>query len=110
MNSLLWMLTEDNKLQDTANSLWAELQPIVTTVIWVLVAVLAVVFIIKAITTAMAVMKAADEPQVRQEKLNGFKFLAIGLGIAIVILSLAGVLMSTVLDFGEVDLGDSFLF
>ena len=41
-------------------------------------------------------MKAADEPQVRQEKINGFKYLAIGLGVAIVILTLANVIMGLV--------------
>ena len=96
MKNLLWMLT-DNALQDAADDLMAEVMPIVSTVIWILVAVLAVVFIVKAITTAMAVMKAADEPQVRQEKLNGFKYLAIGLGVAIVILTLANVIIDIIM-------------
>ena len=109
MKNLLWML-EDNALQNAADSLMEEIMPIVSTVIWILVAVLAVVFIIKAITTAMAVMKAADEPQVRQEKINGFKYLAIGLGIAIVILSLANIIMTTIMDQGaDVEL-TTFLF
>ena len=110
MKNLLWMLSGEGGLEGAAQDLMAEVMPIVSTVIWILVAVLAVVFIIKAITTAMAVMKAADEPQVRQEKINGFKYLAIGLGIAIVILSLSNVIMTTIMDEGKnVDL-TTFLF
>lgn len=105
MNSLLWMLSGAGKGSDLGQSeatelagdiktLWSDtIQPIVEIVLWVLVAILAVVFIIKAVMTAMAVMKAADEPQVRQEKIQGFKYLAIALGIAIVILTFANVIM-----------------
>ena len=110
MNKLLWMLSgagagagsESPKEQgaglDAAKeTLMEQIWPIVSTVLWILTALLAVVFIIKAVTTAMAVMKAADEPQVRQEKLNGFKYLAIGLGVAIVVLTLANVIMEIVI-------------
>ena len=60
----------------------------------------------------MAVMKAADEPQVRQEKISGFKYLAIGLGIAIVVLSLATVIVDLVLNKAVTSLGtpDARLF
>ena len=107
MNKLLWMLettnTDTDKTQaaglDAAKeTLMEQVWPIVSTVLWVLTALLAVVFIVKAVTTAMAVMKAADEPQVRQEKLNAFKYLAIGLGVAIVIISLANVIMGIIID------------
>ena len=107
MNKLLWMLDTTNStqpdsdpsdLESATSQLMGEVWPIVSTVLWILTVLLAVVFIVKAITTAMAVMKAADEPQVRQEKLNGFKYLAIGLGVAIVILTLANVIMDVIVD------------
>ena len=112
MNSLLWMLDAGTDagtdLTANANLLWAEVWEIVSIAIWVLVALLAVVFIVKAVMTAMAVMKAADEPQVRQEKIAGFKYLALGLGIAIVVLSLTNVLVPMIMRFGNQDsaLGD----
>ena len=74
--------------------LWESVIQIVTAVIWILVGVLAIILIIKGVTTALAVVKAADEPQVRQEKLGSFKYLAIGMGVALVIAVLAGSLLS----------------
>lgn len=116
MNKLLWMLEEEGTkggLDAAKDTLMSSVWPIVSTVLWILVAVLAVVFIFKAVTTAMAVMKAADEPQVRQEKLNGFKYLAIGLGVAIVILSLSNVILGIIMG-NATELSDptkaSFLF
>lgn len=101
--NLLWMLSDattpgaadakEELAKVFTNNVW----PWVETVLWILVAVLAVVLIVKAITTALAVIKAADEPQVRQEKLGSFKYLAIGLGVAIVVISLATVIVNLVL-------------
>ena len=99
MNGLLYMLSSEtaSELQTDVQRVWNDnILPIVSIVLWVLIAVLAVVFVVKGVTTALAVMKAADDPQARQEKINGFKFLAIGLGIAIVILSLAQVILNFV--------------
>ena len=106
--NLLWMLgnpsgntnNNNNGLLDQNTlagmcDLWTSILSIVTTVIWILVGVLAVILIIKGVTTALAVVKAADEPQVRQEKLGAFKYLAIGMGVALVIAVLAGTLLST---------------
>ena len=120
MNKLLWMLTgggnrtdtetgnnntpdTDTDLASNASKLFEEIWDIVGIVIWILVAILAIVFIVKAVMTALAVMKAADEPQVRQEKIAGFKYLAIGLGIAIVVLSLTNVLVPMIMKFGNAD-------
>ena len=103
MNSLLWMLTGSD-LKTATSTLFEQVWDIMEIVIWILVAILAIVFIVKAVMTALAVMKAADEPQVRQEKIAGFKFLAIGLGIAIVVLSLTNVLMPLIMGFGNKDI------
>lgn len=96
--NFLWMLDEDPGTGEFGTEACALIEPImsiVTTVIWVLVGVLGVVFVVKAVTTALAVVKAADEPQVRQEKLGSFKYLAIGLGVALAIASLSAVLLQT---------------
>ena len=98
--NLLWMLTGTTLPTDGQNvateacKLVAPVLSIVTTIIWILVGVLGVVLIIKGVTTALAVVKAADEPQVRQEKLGAFKYLAIGLGVALAIAVLSGTLLS----------------
>ena len=100
----LWMLAETDSITDAFENtealcdLWVSVVGIVTTVIWILVGVLAVILIVKGVTTALAVVKAADEPQVRQEKLGAFKYLAIGMGVALVIAVLAGTLLSV---FGD---------
>ena len=112
--NLLWMLTDDGAAgltEELKNVFYTNVWPYVKVVLWVLVAALAVIFVVKAITTAMAVMKAADEPQVRQEKIGAFKYLAIGLGIAIIVLSLATVIVDLVLKNANAgDLPTSFLF
>jgi uncharacterized protein YacL len=104
--NLLWMLTTTPSTPSTTNpfdditkgndmcALWSSVMSIVTTIIWILVGVLAVILIIKGVTTALGVVKAADEPQVRQEKLGAFKYLAIGMGVALIIAVLAGSLLS----------------
>ena len=65
MNNLFWMLAESDGgtvaegLTGKANELWADvIQPIFSTVLWILVAALAMFLVVKAVMTAMAVMKA----------------------------------------------------
>jgi hypothetical protein len=101
----LWMLEDPADIMDpfagneqALCDLWTSVVGIVTAIIWILVGVLAVILIVKGVTTALAVVKAADEPQVRQEKLGAFKYLAIGMGVALVIAVLAGTLLSV---FGD---------
>ena len=113
----LWMLGENqdalSNIDPTAFcGLWDQVLDIVSMVIWILVGILAVILFVKGVTTALAVVKAADEPQVRQEKIQGFKYLAIALGIAIVILTFANVIMKLLTD-KSVDLdgdGKTLLF
>ena len=119
MNKLFLMLADSSATGDSLKTevqgLWSTtVQPIFETVIWVLVGVLAMILIVKGVMTALAVMKAADEPQVRQEKIQGFKYLAIGLVVGIIILSFANVIMKLVTDRAD-DVGPvmpktSFLF
>lgn len=108
MNNLLFMLTleggADKAETELSNLFYTEIWPWISIVLWILTAVLAIVFVVKAITTALAVIKAADEPQVRQEKIAAFKYLAIGLGIAIVVLSAANLIIETILEQQVADL------
>ena len=106
-NMLLWMLTttpggdSDKGFTDIMKGDGTEMQKIwdtvvdaVTIVVWVIVAALAVVLVVKGITTALAVVKAADEPQVRQEKIASFKYMAIGIVIALIIATLFGAVLT----------------
>lgn len=90
----LWMLEDIEIPTEGLCELWTQAIKIVSIIIWILVGVLTVILIIKGVSTALAVVKAADEPQVRQEKLGAFKYLAIGMGVALVIAVLAGTLLS----------------
>ena len=119
MNSLVWFLADTSasaagELKGDIENVWADvIHPIFNTVLWVLVAALAMFLIIKAVLTAIAVMKAADEPQVRQEKIQGFKYLAIALVIAIAVLTFANVIIDMVTKNATgIDAGkkQSFLF
>lgn len=117
MNNLLWMLgnppandTPSLINGDTAEQFWNTLQPIITTVLWVIVGVLAVVLLIKGITTALAVVKAADEPQVRQEKIGSFKFMAIGVVIAMVIIAVMNIVLGLAKDKFLEGFKTTFLF
>ena len=60
-----------DKLGDVVNML--------TTVIYV---VLGVFLVVKGALIGMQIVKAADEPQVRQEKIGSLKWLVIGVAIA----------------------------
>lgn len=94
MNYLLTFLTGENVFADDSGAKEAldgfttKSLEIVQIVVYVLMGILVALLLIKSITTAMAVVKAADDPQVRQEKLSGFKYLAIGLGVGLVVLAL----------------------
>ena len=107
-NMLLWMLSNPSGSglvnADEVNELWETITQVIEIVVWVIMAALGVVLVVKGITTALAVVKAADEPQVRQEKIGSFKFMAIGIVIALVILLTFNTLLSI---FGE-DIGSKF--
>ena len=98
MNNLLWMLetaTGDGLLNEGSFAeIWTVVWPILKIVIYAILAVLGVVLIIKGITTALAVVKAADEPQVRQEKIGSFKYMAIGVVIAAAIVAVMAVVLN----------------
>lgn len=104
--NLLWML-EDAPV--TPTSAVDMIFDAVTFVCWGLIAILAVVVIVKGITTAIGIVKAADEPQVRQEKLNSFKYIAIAIGIVIVIMTALTLMLPTIKGWVTNNLPDSSL-
>ena len=117
-NMLLWMLTTGGDSDkgftdimkgdgDEMQTIWNTVVEAVTIVVWVIVAALAVVLVVKGITTALAVVKAADEPQVRQEKIASFKYMAIGIVIALIIAILFGTLLTMFGDKLATELGFS---
>ena len=111
-NMLLWMLEDGQGIGDlidseSAQTIWNTVVDAVTIVVWAIVAALAVVLVIKGITTALAVVKAADEPQVRQEKIASFKYMAIGIVIALIIAILFGTLLTMFGDKLAAELGFS---
>lgn len=65
-----------------ANEAVEKLQEIVKTLTNVIYAVLAVFLVVKGALIGMQIVKAADEPQVRQEKIGSLKWLVIGVAIA----------------------------
>ena len=58
--------------------------------IWV---VLGLFLVVKGALLGMQIVKAADEPQVRQEKIGSLKWLVIGVAIAYAVTIVAGVLV-----------------
>lgn len=84
------MLELVNLLADTAgttggnfNEAWQIIDSVVNkTLIPILYAVLGLFLVVKGALLGMQIVKAADEPQVRQEKIGSLKWLVIGCAIA----------------------------
>lgn len=68
---------------------------------WILVAiyvVLGAVLVIKGALLGVQIVKAADEPQVRQEKINSLKWLVIGVAIGYGVTFLADIIIGVITD------------
>ena len=68
------------------------IEEIVNTVTAIIYIVLGVFLVVKGALIGMQIVKAADEPQVRQEKIGSLKWLVIGCGIAYAASALVSVL------------------
>lgn len=78
----------------TIDGLWTTIKGIVDgTIIPVLYAVLGLFLVVKGALLGVQIVKAADEPQVRQEKIGSLKWLVIGVAIAFGVVIAADVLM-----------------
>ena len=84
MFSLVNLLTNvsTTDLDESLSSAFAKLEGVVGTVLTIIYIVLGLFLVIKGALIGMQIVKAADEPQVRQEKISSLKWLVIGVAIA----------------------------
>lgn len=68
------------------------LQEVVDTLLIILYVVLGLLLVIKGAILGMQIVKAADEPQIRQEKIGSLKWLVIGVAIAYAVTFAADIL------------------
>ena len=66
------------------------------TIVYVIYALLGTLLIVKGAILGMQIVKAADEPQVRQEKIGSLKWLIIGIAIAYGVSALAQILINVI--------------
>jgi hypothetical protein len=78
------------------NTLLEKFEQISNIILWIILGVLTVVLIIKGALLGVQIVKSADEPQVRQEKINSLKWLVIGIAIGYGIVGLAKVIISII--------------
>lgn len=82
-NGLFIGATDGEIADDGINSMMTKIEDIVNgTVMPILWAVLGLFLVIKGTITGVQIVKSADEPQVRQEKIGSLKWLVIGVAIA----------------------------
>ena len=73
-----------------------KLGSIVSTIMIVIYIVLGLFLVIKGALLGFQIIKAADEPQVRQEKIGSLKWLVIGVAIGYGVAGIAHVLISVI--------------
>ena len=82
LNFVTFLGEEAGELEQLANDIFAFIMGPVMTVFWIgLVGFL----VVKGAMIGAAIVKAADEPQLRQEKINSLKYLLIGVAVAAII-------------------------
>lgn len=77
-------------------SLMGTVQNIGQTILYCIYIILGVFLIVKGGLLGMQIVKAADEPQVRQEKIGSLKWLVIGVVIAYGVSALANVAINLI--------------
>ena len=83
MLELINLLAEATSSVDTSiSSAMAIVENIVDTITTVIYFALGLFLVVKGALIGMQIVKAADEPQVRQEKIGSLKWLVIGVAIA----------------------------
>ena len=95
MEALVNFLTgTDTSLTGSVGQLMQTLTDIVEkTILPIIYVVLGLFLIVKGALLGMQIVKAADEPQVRQEKISSLKWLVIGVAIAYAVTIVADVLV-----------------
>jgi len=87
-----------NTENDDINNLLKFLDETVDTYILpIIYAVLALFLVVKGALLGVQIVKAADEPQVRQEKINSLKWLVIGVAITFLVVIAADVVLGAFL-------------
>ena len=95
MNFLDLVDTSSITNSDLANAM-VKLGEIVNTIMIVIYIVLGLFLIIKGALIGFQIVKAADEPQVRQEKIGSLKWLVIGVAIGYGVAGVAHVLINVI--------------
>jgi len=72
----------ENSLDESLQGAMDKIGDIVGTILTIIYIVLGLFLVIKGAILGMQIVKAADEPQVRQEKISSLKWLVIGVAIA----------------------------
>ena len=81
---------------DDLAKLMNDISEIVTGILMpIIYAVLGIFLVVKGAILGMQIVKAADEPQVRQEKIGSLKWLIIGIAIAYGVAAIAHIVLNT---------------
>lgn len=91
MLSLVNFLAKAETSDKGINDLLADLSGVVDTIMIIIYAVLGLFLVVKGALLGVQIVKAADEPQVRQEKIGSLKWLVIGVAIAYAVTIVADV-------------------
>ena len=93
MFNLVNLLAEAPTSHEGVNNLLAQAEGIVQTILNIIYVVLGLFLVVKGALLGVQIVKAADEPQVRQEKIGSLKWLVIGIAIAYAVTIVASVLV-----------------
>lgn len=110
MAGLLNFLTGSNAVTISGSAMTGGLEAVLKqvadigqTILVVIYVVLGVFLIIKGAILGMQIVKAADEPQVRQEKIGALKWLVIGVAIGYGVAGIANILIGVIANMAKVD-------
>lgn len=96
VNLLASMNVTDSISDSDLASLMEKISSIGQTILNVIYIVLGLFLVIKGALLGMQIVKAADEPQVRQEKIGSLKWLVIGIAIAYGVAGVANILVKVI--------------